>query len=545
MNMTINSRRVTVFLGLLLVVALLMIPAAITLALDPDTDLSNADASFWGEEDGDTAGCSVSNAGDVNGDGYDDFLIGARSSDENGAMAGQTYLILGKDSGWNTDADLSTADASFWGEDGGDASGHYISGAGDVNGDGYDDFLIGAYGNDDGGSQAGQTYLIFGKATGWAMDTNLSTADASFWGEDAYDTSGRVVSGAGDVNGDGFDDFIIGAHRNDEGGTSTGQTYLIFGKDSGWTMDTDLSGVDASFHGEDSDDESGNSVSGVGDVNGDGYDDFLIGANLDDDGGDNTGQTYLIFGKTTGWAMDANLSAADASFWGENANDFSGGSVSGAGDVNGDGYDDFLIGVKSNDESANNAGQTYLILGKDSGWAMDTDLSAADASFLGEGHLDSSGQSVSDAGDVNGDGFDDFLIGAYWNSYGAYEAGQTYLILGKDLGWAMDIDLATVDASYWGEGVEDESGYRVSGAGDVNGDGYADFLIGAHANDEGGAGTGQTYLIFGEGGWDPWNYDTNYDLVISKQEALQAVVDFFAGDITKQQALEVIVLFFC
>ncbi|MBN1389023.1 MAG: FG-GAP repeat protein, partial [Candidatus Thermoplasmatota archaeon] len=103
--------------------------------------------------------------------------------------------------------DMNVSEASlgsFWGEDAGDSSGESVSGAGDVNGDGFDDILIGAVYNDEGGIYAGQTYLILGKGSGWAMDTNLSQADASFWGEEADDHSGHSVSGAGDVNGDGF-----------------------------------------------------------------------------------------------------------------------------------------------------------------------------------------------------------------------------------------------------------------------------------------------------------------------------------------------------
>ncbi len=179
-------------------------------AWTPDTDLSTANASFWGENPGDWTGISVSNAGDVNGDGYDDILIGTHRNGDGGGGAGQTYLILGKSTGWSMDTNLSNADASFWGEDWGDRAGYSVSGAGDVNGDGYDDFLIGAYGDDDGGSLAGQTYLILGKSTGWSMDTNLSTADASFWGEDSDDRAGWSVSNAGDVNGDGYDDILIG-----------------------------------------------------------------------------------------------------------------------------------------------------------------------------------------------------------------------------------------------------------------------------------------------------------------------------------------------
>jgi len=497
------------FLCILLLAPLFVVPIpSVALDFNMDSKLSNANASFWGENAGDNAGYHVAMAGDVNGDGYDDILIGAFYNGEKATFAGQTYLIFGKASGWAMDTDLSNADASFWGEHVNDYAGYSVASAGDVNGDGYDDILIGAYGDSDGGTNSGQTYLILGKSTGWARDTSLSNVNASFWGENVNDGSGFAVAGAGDVNGDGYDDFLISALYNDDGGSNAGQTYLILGKASGWAMDTKLSKADASFLGENAGDTAGCSVDGAGDVNGDGYDDFLIGASENDDGGSGAGQTYLILGKPSGWTMDTDLSNANASFWGETTYDASGLSVAGAGDVNGDGYDDILIGAYGNDDGGNIAGQTYLILGKPHGWAMDNDLSNANASFLGEVAGDCSGIRVAGAGDVNGDGYDDFLIGAYFNGEGGSQAGQTYLILGKPHGWAMDVKLSNADGSFWGEHASDKSGSALAGAGDVNGDGYDDILIGACDNNDGGSMAGQTYLVFPDSNSKPSSIDS-------------------------------------
>ncbi len=461
-----------------------------------DSNLSDSQASFLGEDAGDFSGASVAIAGDVNGDGFDDILIGAYQDEESNTWAGQTYLIFGKPSGWTRDMSLSSADASFVGEDENDWSGYSVAGAGDVNGDGFDDILIGAYKDEDGGTEAGQTYLILGKASGWMMRVNLSNADASFIGEEANDQSGFSVAGAGDVNGDGYDDILIGAPGNDESIAEAGQTYVIFGMATGWAMDTNLSNADASFLGEAFQDASGWSVAGSGDVNGDGFDDILIGAIYNDQGGSNRGQTYLILGKATGWTNDISLTNASASFWGESDEDRTGECVAGGGDVNGDGYDDILIGCFARNSGR---GKAYLMYGKASGWTNDTLLSNSDASYLGEDTGDYSGDSVAIVGDVNSDGFDDILIGAPQDEEFASGAGQTYLVLGNATGGPTNMFLQShAVASFFGEDSNDASGFAVAGGGDINGDGFDDLLIGAYGDEEAGGQAGQTYLIFFE-----------------------------------------------
>jgi hypothetical protein len=476
------------------------------LAFAPDTSLSDADASYIGEHAGSNAGLAVASSGDVNGDGYGDILIGAYGYRHGSTQTGKAYLILGKSSGWAMDTNLSATDASFLSPGIRESAGFSVAFAGDVNGDGYDDILIGAHTYKINGyelDQVGKVYLVFGKDTGWAPNTDLSAADASFIGEHQMDYAGYSVASAGDVNGDGYDDILIGA----QGGGCGVKVYLILGRATGWTLDSDLSTADASFISEHECEMVGESLASAGDVNGDGYDDILIGASGNADGGYLAGKAYIVFGKSTGWSVDTNLSTAGASFMAENAFDRAGDSVASAGDVNGDGYDDILIGAPGYDGGCGdegtpglNCGKVYLIFGKSSSWTTNTDLSTADASFIGEETGIQVGFDVESAGDINNDGYDDVLFGC--GDEGTQQAprtrnGKTYLVFGKSTGWMSNTDLSTADASFIGEHSYDMAG-RALASGDVNGDGYDDILIGAYGNSEGGYwGAGQTYLVFG------------------------------------------------
>jgi len=483
--------------SLVLLLALAVAPRAGADGWALDTPLSDAHASFWGEFADDQAGYCVAGVGDVNGDGYDDMLVGVPENDEAGSGAGQAYLLLGSAAGWVLDDSLGNADASYLGEAAEDEAGFAVAGAGDIDGDNLDDLLIGAYQNDEVATNAGQVYVVFGANGGWSQDTSLASAGASFRGEDVNEEGGYSVASAGDVDGDGFGDFIVGAVGY-ESGSYAGKTYLILGRAFGWQADVSLGAADASFLGEDDQDYSGASIDGVGDVNGDGLDDFLVGAYGNDAVDSNAGQAYLVLGRAAGWALDVGLGQADASFLGEVSGDRAGPSVAGAGDVNGDGYDDLLVGAYANDDGGTSAGKTYLVLGKAAGWTVGSDLAAADASFLGEASNDLSGTPIAGAGDADGDGLDDFLVGAFGNDDAGSYAGQSYLFMGDAAVWGLDTSLAEANASFLGEQADDWSGWSVDGAGDVNGDGYDDLVIGANHSSEADSQAGQVYLVLGE-----------------------------------------------
>ncbi len=467
----------------------------------------------------DYSGRSVSGAGDVNGDGLDDLIVGAFGADPGGNYdAGQSYVVFGKADGTAVDLSAVVAGTGGFAINGinrsGD-SGSNVSGAGDVNGDGLDDVIVGA--PDAGDSYAGQSYVVFGKADGTAVDLSAVVAGTGGFvinGANSRDRSGDSVSGAGDVNGDGLDDLIVGAWRAEPGRTnSAGQSYVVFGKADGTTVD--LSAVVAgtggfAINGINSSDYSGRSVSGAGDVNGDGLDDVIVGAfGADPAGNTAAGQSYVVFGKADGTAVD--LSAVVAGTGGfainsMNSSDFSGRSVSGAGDVNGDGLADVIVGAWGADPGGNAlAGQSYVVFGKADGTAVDLSAVVAGTggfALNGINNSDFSGRSVSGARDVNGDGLDDLIVGAFFADPGGNNAaGQSYVVFGKADGTAVDLSAVVAGTGGFalnGIDIRDYSGRSVSGAGDVNGDGLDDLIVGAWQADPGGrTWAGQSYVVFG------------------------------------------------
>ncbi len=495
-------------------------------------DLSDLDGSIGfrirGVAADDGSGWSVSSAGDVNGDGFDDVIVGAPGFDPDGRSgAGAAFVLFGSDAGFAADVDLGALDGSdgfrIDGIVAGDAGGWSVSSAGDVNGDGIDDVIVGAVDAGPGGRLlAGQIYVVFGSDLGFAATIDPGALDGSdgfrINGVAEGDLSGMSVSRAGDVNGDGIDDLIVGAPGADpDGRLSAGESYVVFGTDAGFAADFELSALDGSngfrISGIDADDLSGVSVSSAGDVNGDGIDDLIVGASgASPIGRAAAGESYVVLGTDAGFAAEVDLGALDGSngfrLNGISEDDASGYSVSAAGDVNGDGIDDLIVGAISGDPGGRSAaGESYVVFGSDAGFAAVRDFSGMDGSdgfrINGLEAEDFSGWSVSSAGDVNGDGIDDLIVGAYFASPdGRSRAGASYVVFGADTGFAPYLELSTIDGNngfvIYGESADDESGYSVSAAGDLNGDGYDDLIVGApYADPDGRDGAGTSYVIFG------------------------------------------------
>ncbi len=436
-----------------------------------DPNLSSAAWTFAGGSNGVQLGWSVDSAGDVDGDGTPDIIVGAPYYEDGEAAEGAAFIFYGGSGGLAT-----TPDVHLQTDNTGHVFGFSVAGAGDVNGDGYDDVIVGAPYYINGEDQEGAAYVFLGSSTGlssspaWVMEN-----------DDDFAQFGYVVAGAGDVDGDGYDEVLVGAPYDDSPDSSTndyGAAFLYMGSASGPSTTADWS-----VAGTDTNDYWGFGVAGVGDVDGDGYDDVAIGAPNDESSGRvGEGIVSIYHGSSTG--LDTTPVTQVTA---ENVQAFMGWSIDGAGDMNEDGYDDVVIGAPGYTGSESDSGAAYLYYGSSVG------MSSSAAWFLeGEQASAGLGTSVAGVGDVDDDGLLDVVIGAPNMNDGEALEGVAYLYLGTTSG------LATTSTS---DGQIDQTsayfGFSVAGVGDVDVDGYNDILIGVPGYADPDAAEGAAFLIAG------------------------------------------------
>jgi len=416
-------------------------------------------------------GWSMSNAGDVNGDGYEDMIVSAIDysfPEATNGEEGKLYLFYGGADGLETEPAWSfesNNDSSVLG---------FSTSGGDLNGDGFSDVVAGCLQWTGDEYNEGRIYLWYGSASG----LNPGEPDWSLDFDQVFALLGSGVALDGDINNDGYNDLFLSAKMWDEPEIEEGKTWLYWGSpdgpvESGWSWQANQEGAISGFP-----------VNYAGDVNGDGFDDVVIGANQYDFDKIDDGLAVSFYGSAEGlnetpdWMVSSGQKKCNFGHW-----------VDGAGDVNGDGYDDVVVAalLYESDSLEKNEGRIFVYHGSPTGLQTEVawfgEINQLDAQF---------GYSCAGAGDINNDGYDDVIGGSkYWDNGEANEGGAFV--------WFGSSDGLELNYCFSAEGNQSEGyfGRHVGGDADFNNDGYSDFMVGAYRYTETLEADGKAFAYYG------------------------------------------------
>lgn len=447
---------------------LLSIWLGVGLTLLPQISQAEISASNFITLSGGTSGDAVGEvlaSGDFNGDGYQDIVTGAPNASIN-------YIaITYGESSQLPEVTYSTSNSSIISDSTSTNQFGNALAVGDVNMDGYDDILIGAPGDTQGGTGNGAAYLLYGKSAEHSSGTVSANSEVVKFLGDTSSTTGESTA-IGDVNGDGYADLIIGATTGHAGPTqSTGFFYIVYSSNTPFSGTSNGIAESPKFVGEATDDLLGSAVS-AGDFNGDGYADVAVGAPGNDDGGSGAGAAYVVWGQAASFTGSLNTLTSYLQLSGAAAGDAAGTAVLvSSHSILDDSYNELIVTAPGSDTSASNAGSVYIFSGGAGSATANNSVSSATAILTGEIENDAVGDSLASR-DFNLDGSDDLLIGA---TTPETQTGVVYQVNGSVT--LANASLSTASNIFMSDSAGNSFGQSVA-AGDLNGDGYPEVIIG-------------------------------------------------------------------
>ncbi len=462
-------------------------------------------------------GAYLNAIGDINDDGVTDLAVGNYRDDDGGTDRGAVWIMMLNSTGTVADYQkISDTQGNFTGTLGNsDNFGNAVAGIGDVNNDGVEDIAVGAFRDDDGGTDRGAVWILMLNDTGAVASHQkiaepLTDVGNILVNEDRFGTS---IACVGDLNNDGVEDLLIGANRdNINGGTDDGAAYMVFLTAEG--THKSITKIDENynwnFSGLDATDFFGGTCASLGDLDGNGTVDFIIGAASDGDGGTDRGAAYILFMDSIGdynpapgtvGNTAAKISDSYGNFTGtlDNSDNF-GYAISNIGDLDGDGTNDMVVSAHKDDDGGTDRGAVWvLFMNDDHSVSSHQKISDTQGSFTGTlANSDWWGKSVAHIGDLNNDGVEDLAVGAPGDDTGGSTRGAVWILFMNANGTVSDYQkISDTDGNFGGTLADgDQFGEAVAGIGDINKDGVEDIAVGAFGSDDGSSDRGAIYILF-------------------------------------------------
>lgn len=423
-------------------------------------------------DSGDWFGTAAASIGDLDGDGVVDVAVGANGDDDGGTNRGAIYVLFLNPDGSvraeqkisDTAGDLTTSLDNF------DQFGNSIAHIGDLDGDGVPDLAVGSRFDDDSGSDRGAVYILFLNPDGTVKAEQKISGSTGGLGATLgdFDEFGMSVGGLGDLDGDGLPDLAVGARSDDDGGSNRGAVYVLFlNADGSVKTEQKISDTTGGMVGSVADNANfGTGIAGLGDLDGDSNVDMAVGAWNETDGGTNGGAVFVLLLNADGTVRaEQKISETQGGLTATlGGGDSFGASVSGLGDIDGDGIGDLAVGAPDDDDGGTDRGAVYLLRlnsnGTVKGEEKISDTAGGFSSTLDDG--DEFGYSVASLGDHDDDLGLNLIVGAWSDDDGGADRGAVYI---------LDLEAVALVVNSTGDAGDATPGDDVCDTGGFNGDG--------------------------------------------------------------------------